>query len=72
MKNSVDELQTLQRLHVSGRPAKAHRILEVNWRRPPPSCLKVNMDMATFGTLGLASCVGVFRTCRVFVKGCFC
>ncbi|KAK1569300.1 hypothetical protein Q3G72_035134 [Acer saccharum] len=53
MKNSVDELQTLQRLHVSGRPSKASRILEVNWCPPPPGCLKVNTDGAAFGSLGL-------------------
>ncbi|KAK2655585.1 hypothetical protein Ddye_008637 [Dipteronia dyeriana] len=71
MKNSVDELQILQRLHVSGRLPKAPRILEVNWRPPPPGCLKVNTDGTAFGSPGLVGCAGVFRTCRVFVKGFF-
>ncbi|KAK0575059.1 hypothetical protein LWI29_033415 [Acer saccharum] len=71
MKNSVAELQTLHRLHVSGRPPKAPRILEVNWHPPPPGCLKVNTDGAAFGSPGLAGCAGVFRTCRGFVRGCF-
>ncbi|KAK2657980.1 hypothetical protein Ddye_011032 [Dipteronia dyeriana] len=71
MKNSVDELQILQRLHVSGRPPKAPRILEINWRPPPSSCLKVNTDEAAFGSPGFAGCAGVFRTSRGFVKGCF-
>ncbi|KAK3183818.1 hypothetical protein Dsin_031104 [Dipteronia sinensis] len=71
MKNSVDELQTLHRLHVSGRPSKAPRILEVNWRPPLPSCLKVNTDGAAFGSPGLAGCAGFFCTCRGFVKGYF-
>ncbi|KAK3217683.1 hypothetical protein Dsin_011653 [Dipteronia sinensis] len=71
MKTSVDELQTLHRLHVSGRPPKAPRILEVNWHPPPLGCLKVNTDEAAFGSPGLAGCAGVFRTCRGFVKGCF-
>ncbi|KAK3184210.1 hypothetical protein Dsin_031496 [Dipteronia sinensis] len=52
-------------------PSKAPRILEVNWRPPPPGCLKVNTDGAAFGSPGLAGCAGVFRTCRGFVKGCF-
>ncbi|KAK2664369.1 hypothetical protein Ddye_002943 [Dipteronia dyeriana] len=68
MKNSVDELQILQRLHVSGRPPKAPHILEVNWRPTPSGCIKVNTDEAAFGSLG---CAGVFRTCMGFVKGCF-
>ncbi|KAK2643687.1 hypothetical protein Ddye_018882 [Dipteronia dyeriana] len=71
MKNSVDELQILQRLHVSGRPPKAPRILEVNWRPPPSGCLKGNRDEAAFGSPGLAGCAGVFCTCRGFVKDCF-
>ncbi|KAK3229339.1 hypothetical protein Dsin_001220 [Dipteronia sinensis] len=71
MKNSVDELQTLHRLHVSGRPPKDPHNLEVNWRPPPPRCLKVNTDEAAFGSPGLTGCAGVFRTCRGFVKGCF-
>ncbi|KAK2655634.1 hypothetical protein Ddye_008686 [Dipteronia dyeriana] len=70
-KNSVDELQILQRLHVSGRPSKAPRILEVNCRPPPSGCLKVNTDGAAFGNPSLAGCAGVFRTCRSFIKGCF-
>ena len=65
MKNSVDELQTLQRLHVSGRPSKARRILEVNRRPPPPGCLKVNTDEAAFGSPGLAGCAGVFAYVEV-------
>ncbi|KAK2638050.1 hypothetical protein Ddye_025845 [Dipteronia dyeriana] len=71
MKNSMDELQTLQRLYVSGRPPKASRILEVNWRPPPPGCLKVNTDGVAFGSPGLTGCAGFFRTCRDFVKDCF-
>ena len=71
MKNSVDELQTLQQFHVSGHPTKAPHILEVNWLPPPPGCLKVNTDEAAFGSPGLAGCVRVFHTCRGFVKGCF-
>ena len=65
------ELQILQRFQVSGRPSKAPRTLKVNWRPPPLGCLKVNMDGAAFGSPGLASCVGVFCTCKSFVKGCF-
>ncbi|KAK3192975.1 hypothetical protein Dsin_024285 [Dipteronia sinensis] len=71
MKNSVDELQTLHRLYVSGRPSKAPRILEVNWRPSSPGCLKVSTDGAAFGSPDLAGYAGVFRTCRGFVKGCF-
>ena len=63
MKNSVDELQTLQRLHISSRPPKAPHILEVNWHPPPPGCLKVDTDGAAFGSPGLTGCAGVFRTC---------
>ncbi|KAK0578736.1 hypothetical protein LWI29_015418 [Acer saccharum] len=63
--------ETLQRLHISSRPPKAPRILEINWRPPPPGCLKVSTDGAAFGSPGLAGCAEVFRTCRGFVKGCF-
>ncbi|KAK2649696.1 hypothetical protein Ddye_017185 [Dipteronia dyeriana] len=71
MKNSVDELQILQRLHVSGRPLKAPHVLEVNWCPPSSGCLKVNTDGAAFGSPGLAGCAEVFRTCKGFIKGCF-
>ncbi|KAK2650254.1 hypothetical protein Ddye_017743 [Dipteronia dyeriana] len=60
MKNSVDELQTLQRLHVSGHPSKAPRILEVNWCPPLSGCLKVNMDGAAFGSSDLVGCARGF------------
>ncbi|KAK2654916.1 hypothetical protein Ddye_007968 [Dipteronia dyeriana] len=68
MKNSVDELQILQLLHVSGRHPKALHILEVNWCPPPSGCLKVNTDGTVFGSPGHAGCAGVFCTCRGFVK----
>ncbi|KAK2642030.1 hypothetical protein Ddye_023793 [Dipteronia dyeriana] len=71
IKNSVDELQILQRLHVFGCPPKASRILEVNWHPPLLSCLKINMGRATFGSPGLAGFAWVFHTYRGFVKGCF-
>ncbi|KAK2661126.1 hypothetical protein Ddye_007659 [Dipteronia dyeriana] len=71
MKNSVDELQILQQLHVSGHSPKAPRILEGNWHPPPSGCLKVNTYGAAFGSPGLVGCAGVFRTCRGFVKCCF-
>ncbi|KAK2638448.1 hypothetical protein Ddye_026243 [Dipteronia dyeriana] len=71
MKNSVDEFQILQWLHVSDRSPKAPRILEVNWRPPPSGCHKVNTDGAAFGSPGLVGCARVFLTCRGFVKCCF-
>ncbi|KAK0595507.1 hypothetical protein LWI29_007339 [Acer saccharum] len=71
MMNSVDELQALQRLHVSSHPSKAPRILEVNWRPPPLGYLKVKMDGVAFGSPSPAGCARVFCTCRGFVKGCF-
>ncbi|KAK3195732.1 hypothetical protein Dsin_027042 [Dipteronia sinensis] len=71
MKNSMDELQTLQRLHVSSRPSKAPRILEVIWHPPLLVCFKVNTDGATFGSPGLVGYALVFRTCKGFFKGCF-
>ncbi|KAK1577292.1 hypothetical protein Q3G72_020471 [Acer saccharum] len=64
-------LQTLQQLQFSGRPSKAPRILEFNWRPLPPGCFKVNMDGTAFGSPSHVGCTRVFRTCRGFVKGCF-
>ena len=37
----------------------------------PLGWLKVNMDGAAFGSLGLDSCIGIFRSYRDFVKGSF-
>ena len=54
-----------------GRPSKAPRILEVNWRPLPSGCLKVNTDEATVGSPSLTGCAGIFHTYMGFVKGCF-
>ena len=71
MQNYIDELLDLWRLQVNGCSTKAPHILKVIWRPPPPDWLKVNTDGVTFGDRSLASCAGVFRTCRCFVKSCF-
>ncbi|KAL5551533.1 hypothetical protein UlMin_001709 [Ulmus minor] len=71
MHNSIHDLMILRWLHVSGRPSKTPWILEVTWCPPPPGRIKVNTDGATHDSPGLASCSGVLRTCRGFIKGCF-
>ena len=60
MANQVDELAILHTLHIHGRPLRAPRIIEILWKPPPPSWIKVNIDGATFGCPGLAGSGGIF------------
>lgn len=42
-----------------------------NFFFPSLRWIKVNMDGAANGPLGFSGCGGVFRTNRVFIKGCY-
>lgn len=66
----MEELLTLGRLQVSGRPSKAPRIIEVIQQPSLPDWVKVNTDGAAFGATGLVGC-GLFCNCRDFIEGCF-
>ncbi|KAK3190052.1 hypothetical protein Dsin_029613 [Dipteronia sinensis] len=68
LKNSVDELLTLQMLYVFGRPSRAPHILEVIFHPPPSGCHKLNTYEAAFSSLGLAGCAWVFQTRRGLVE----
>lgn len=71
MQNSVADLLILKQFHLTGRPAKSPKILEVYWT-PPPGWLKVNTDGMASGCPGPAAVGGIFRNCRGFFKGAFC
>ncbi|KAF9609893.1 hypothetical protein IFM89_018978 [Coptis chinensis] len=70
MFNSMEDMSILHQLRVTGRPARAPRIIEV--RYPPlPSWVKLNTDGVAHGSPGHSSCGAIFRNSRGFAKGCF-
>lgn len=71
MHNSQDDLLRLHSLRLCGHPSKSPKIIEVLWHTPPPGWIKCNTDGSALGAPGTASCGGVFRNSRGFVKGCF-
>ena len=58
-------------LHISCRPSRAPRVIEVHWSPAPPGWIKVNTHGAAFGCPGLAGFGGIFYNCKGFVHGCF-
>ncbi|KAK3221956.1 hypothetical protein Dsin_008981 [Dipteronia sinensis] len=71
MHNCVDDLLILHRIGLSGRPGKAPVIRSVVWSPPALGWIKVNTDGAALGSPCVGGFVGVFRTCKSFVKACF-
>ncbi|KAK3198571.1 hypothetical protein Dsin_021986 [Dipteronia sinensis] len=71
MRNSMDDLLIFRHFGPRGCPPRAPLINSVVWSPPSPGWVKVNMDVATFGSPGTGGCGGVFRNCRLFVKDCF-
>lgn len=52
-------------------PAKAPRIIEIQWVPPPSNWLNVNTDCVVNGSTRMTGFGGIFRTYRRFCKGCF-
>ena len=71
MKSSQEDLLVLHNLGVKGRSSIGPAITERHWNLPLQGWTEVNIDGAARGASGQASCGGVFRNCRGFIKGCF-
>ncbi|PON47283.1 Ribonuclease H, partial [Parasponia andersonii] len=71
MFNSMNDLLILRELRVKGKSRKVPIIIEVIWRPPPLSWIKVNTDGSTYGSSGSYGYSGVFQTHRGFIRGCF-
>lgn len=57
MRNTLDEFHVLKRLSILG----VLWIVNVIWKVPPSSWIKVNTDSATFGSLSLSLYMSVFQ-----------
>ncbi|KAI9154184.1 hypothetical protein LWI28_022333 [Acer negundo] len=71
MLNCMDNLLIFRLFSLRGRPSKAPVIKSVIWSPSAPGWIKVNTDGAAMGSLRVGGCSGIFRNCRVFVKGLF-
>ena len=71
MFNTVAELLILRNFGVQDRLGKYPKIMEVIWKPPPYSWVKVNTDSSAYGTPGPSGCSGAFRIHRGFMRGCF-
>ncbi|KAI9178075.1 hypothetical protein LWI28_022444 [Acer negundo] len=71
MHNCMDNLLILRHFGLYGRPFKAPVIKSVIWSPPALDWIKVNTNNADMGSPGIDGCGGIFRNCKVFVKGCF-
>ena len=71
MKSSQEDLLVLHNLGVKGRSSIGPAITERHWNLPLQGWTEVNIDGVARGASGQASCGGVFRNCRGFIKGCF-
>ena len=68
MSNTVADPIILKHFHITGRPPKSPKILEVYWTPPPPGWIKVNTDGMATGCPGPSSIGGIFRNCKGFFK----
>ncbi|KAK3230190.1 hypothetical protein Dsin_002071 [Dipteronia sinensis] len=66
-----DNLLILRRFDLRGHPSRGLVIRTVIWSPPAPGWIKVNTDGAALSSPDIRGCMGVFRNCRAFVKGCF-
>ncbi|XP_048422897.1 probable LRR receptor-like serine/threonine-protein kinase At4g29180 [Pyrus x bretschneideri] len=71
MKNFVKELCILHSIGVCGRPTKAPKIIELLWRSPSQSWIKINIDGAARGSPGVATFGGIFWDFTGHSLGCF-
>ena len=71
MKNNQEDLIILHNLGVKGCTPNSPAITEVRWNLRLQGWTKVNIDGAARGAPGQVGCVGVFRNCCCFIKGCF-
>lgn len=72
MHNSVEDLNTLNKLGVKGICNSSRKIIEVNWSPPQFQWVKVNTDGMALGAPGRAAIGVIFRNYRGFSKGAFC
>lgn len=68
MRNSASELVLLRELGVEIWQPKALKIILVVWKLPAPYCIKININGATLGQLGLAGGGGVFCNSQSLLK----
>ena len=71
MNNSVQDLLVLRNFHVTGRPRRTPRVIEVRWLPPPPGWMKCNTDGSSDGAPGPSTAAGLFRNSRGFVHYCY-
>lgn len=71
MFNKVDDLFILQKVEVQPLYSRALRVISITWHFSQLYWLKVNIDGAALGSLGIAGGGRVFRNTRGFVKCCF-
>ncbi|KAK3185052.1 hypothetical protein Dsin_032338 [Dipteronia sinensis] len=71
MRNCMDDFLILRRFGLRGSPFKASVIKSMVWSPPASDWIKVNTYGATIGSPRVGGFGGIFRNCRVFVKGCF-
>ncbi|GMN67783.1 hypothetical protein TIFTF001_036843 [Ficus carica] len=71
MNNSITDLIILKQFKIAYKIKRAPAIIEVQWKVPTMSWIKINTNGAANGSPGMAGCRGIFRTYRGFCKGCF-
>ena len=71
MPPSIYEFSKLKAFNVCCHPRKLQVIKQVRWHPPLAEYIKCNTNEATKGSLGVASCPGIFRNHHTSIVGCF-